>query len=615
MYRVRARLGPWIWYTVLLVILSIWIFGRVAADPGAQVYAGNDDSSLFIWWLGHGAEVLKNQLGGAGVEGDFLYTELINAQGGGVNGAWNTSLLGFALLLAPVTWLAGPIISYNLIVMAIPVLNSLATAILFRRFLGRFPAFTAAAATGFSSYAIAQLSGHPNLGYAVTPPLVVAIILALLGQSRTAQGRWSTRRFFATRRWWILVASLGAVLAFQFYVSTEVLAGTFLAVVIFLIALVISAPKAFAPTAWIRMITAGASASVLAGICALPLLRMMSGPNAPHGAIRPHGVWNTDLLDLIVPALPTLLGTGSSPIPRVQPLDAAEIGAYLGIPALCALAIIVVFLWRSRSFAPVIRTSALAGATMFLFSLGSPVFLGGEIVFAVGPFALIEAIPVLNNILPMRLVLHSTIAACAILGCGLQWALHRARAGSGAVPRIRRGARGLLVLLAVSLVVVLPGVVPAREVYVPEFYHRSIDQVIPQGSVVKTLPRPLAWAVPHADEAMVWQAVSGFHYRETGGYFIGSSPESDLIYSAPRDDLDRLLGDSLISSEEGLPDPDSTEARETFAALRDGNVDFLVLAVDSPVIVADSAELEGFLTRGFGPPVFSGEGVRVYRLS
>ncbi|WP_309130174.1 hypothetical protein [Brevibacterium sp.] len=596
----RARLRPWLFYVLALTLASVGVFSQLAADPGSLVYAGNDDSSLFIWWIGHAAEVVASALGfgHGGISGDgLLHTEAMNAAAGGVNGAWNTSLLGIALLLTPVTWTAGPIVSYNLLILAIPVLNSVATAILFRRFLTRLPAFVAAAGVGFSSYTIAQLSGHPNLAFAVTPPLVAACVLGFLTLPRA-----SLRSRRRSRRFWLLCAGLGALLGFQFYVSTEVLAGTFLAVLCFLPCLAIA--RRFPAAAWLNLVRGGLLASALALLLALPLLLTMTGPNAPSGAIRPHGVWNTDLLDPIIPAGPPLLGTGSSPIPRVLPLDTAEIGGYLGIPALLACALIVIGLWRTR-FRAVLATASATGILVFVLSLGSPVLLGGRVLLPTGPFALIEAIPVLMNLLPMRLVIHSVIAAFAILGVGLQWALEKRRSRAG---------QGLLALLAVAAVCVLPAPQTAREVYVPEFHHGGGAEAVPAGSVVKTIPRPLAWAQPHADEAMVWQAVTGFRYRETGGYFIGSSAESPLIYSAPEDALDRMLGDTPLSGGAGLPDPDSAEVRAAVDELRGSGVDYVMFAPESPV-VADPGALAEFLDACLGPPTVSDQGVRVYPLA
>src|SRR5699024_10448497 len=94
----------------------------------------------------------------------------------------------------PLTWVAGPIISYNLLILAIPVVNSLATAVLFRRFLHRLSAFIAAGGVGFSSYVIAQLGGHPNLAMAITPPLTAVAILALLGLGSRERGTGDPER-------------------------------------------------------------------------------------------------------------------------------------------------------------------------------------------------------------------------------------------------------------------------------------------------------------------------------------------------------------------------------------------------------------------------------------
>ena len=599
----RQRARPWLWYTLLLTVISICVFGQVAADPGGQVVGGNDDSSLFIWWLGHAADLFATQLGfgsgsnhGTTADG-FLYTEAMNTLNGGVNGAWNTSLAGLALILAPITWMAGPIVSYNLLIISTPVLVSLSTAILFTRFLGRIPAFAAAGGVGFSSYVIAQAAGHPNLAFALAPPLVAVIIGKLL--------ICAPRHGFASREFWTLVSGLGLVLGFQFYVSTEVLAGTFIAALCLLLAIAVFGRQVWTAAGWLRLIVGGVLGSALALLIALPLLLTMRGPNAPEGAIRPHGVWNTDLLDPIVPASPTLLGPGSSPIPRVMDIDSAELGAYVGLPALIACAIIVICLGRNPRYATILAIASATGLLVFVLSLGSPVLLGGRVILSTGPFAAIEAVPVLNNILPMRLVLHSTIALFAILGCGLHWCLAHVR---------WRSAQALLGLLVVAAVCVIPGVQTSREVYVPDFYRESIAEVIPADSVVKTVPRPLAWAEPHADEAMVWQSVSGFHYRETGGYFIGSSPNAAVTYAAPEDALDELLHDSVFSGAP-MPNPDSDEVGAAVDELREAGVDYVVLAPDAPLLPGGPGEYEGFLTASLGEPAFSEEGVLVYPLN
>ena len=74
----------------------------------SRMVAGNpDDIRLFAWYLQHGPwSVVHGR--------NPLYFATMNAPAG-VNGMWNTSLLLPALLLAPVTALAGPLAAYNLL--------------------------------------------------------------------------------------------------------------------------------------------------------------------------------------------------------------------------------------------------------------------------------------------------------------------------------------------------------------------------------------------------------------------------------------------------------------------------------------------------------------------
>src|SRR5215468_8515669 len=68
----------------------------------SRMIAGNpDDIRLFTWYLQHGPWSVAHGR-------NPLYFATMNAPAG-VNGMWNTSLLLPALLLAPVTALAGPL--------------------------------------------------------------------------------------------------------------------------------------------------------------------------------------------------------------------------------------------------------------------------------------------------------------------------------------------------------------------------------------------------------------------------------------------------------------------------------------------------------------------------
>lgn len=63
-----------------------------------------------------------------------------------------------------------------------------------------------------------------------------------------------------------------------------------------------------------------------------------------------------------------------------------------------------------------------------------------------------------------------------------------------------------------------------------------------------------------------------------------------------------------------MPDPASRDVNSAIADLRASGVDFIVLARDSPVLPGSQEEYAAFLDTAVGDPVFTDEGVRVYRL-
>lgn len=529
----------WLIYATALLCMSACVYVELFADFDRRVFADNDDSSLFIWWIAHTADVVAGWFGKPTGNTSLLYTVAMNAPTG-VNGAWNTSLVGLGLPLVPITWLFGPVVGYNLVVVCAPVVSALAAALLIRRFTRLVPAFFGGALYGFSTYTIAQSSGHLNLTWAVFPPLVVLMMVLVASD----------------RRWTV---PFGIVLGWQFYISTELLAGTFLAVLVFCAAACLTAwsfVRSFIATVFLR----GSVAAGIGLLIASPLLfTMWFGPNAPRDSIRPHGVWNTDVLDVITPGPYTRIGSGTE-LPRVEAIDPSELGGYLSLLWLVVCLAAAVLLWK-RS--PAVRTALCTGLGMWMLSLGSPVFLGGEPLLPYGPFRVVELTPVLSNILPMRLMVH-VVLACSVLAALL---MNRARS-TPIRALVGTALSGVLVLTSAAPV-------PARDLHLPEFYTDEVRDAIPIGSLVKTLPRPRAWAYPRADEAMLWQAVSGMHYRETGGYFIGGRDDAPVTYAAAADSLDILLEEHRDSSV-----PHAEELRDGVRELCRGGVDYILIPDD-----------------------------------
>src|SRR5215475_10703883 len=112
-----------------------------------------------------------------------------------------------ALLFAPLTVLAGPIVSYNAAVVLLPALAAW-TAFLLCRHLTRslWPSLVGGYLFGFSSYMIGQIEGHMHMTSVFLLPLIALVVI------RYVQHEYDGLD---------LTIRLGPMVALQFGLSTE----------------------------------------------------------------------------------------------------------------------------------------------------------------------------------------------------------------------------------------------------------------------------------------------------------------------------------------------------------------------------------------------------------
>ena len=529
----------WFLFFAVCVLLSVLTYGRLMGDLGHRVFASNDDSSLFIFWFAHAADVVLSWVGVGSGERNLLYTTSMNYPAG-VNGGWNTSVMGLAVPLVPVTLVWGPVVAYNVAIMCAPVACALVAAWAAAQFVSRRPAFVAGIAYGFSTYVIAQSAGHLNLAFAVLPPLVVGFV------ERLVTGRGRT---------WVNAVLLGCAVGWQFYLSNELLAHTFLMAVVLLVVTVALRWTEFRE-GFRRIAVGGAGAVGVAVVCGLPLLiTMFALPGKPEGPIRPHGIWNNDLLDPVTPGKFTLISAGRE-IQRVIGIDDAEIGGYLGWPWLLTVAVIVVVLGINHAMSARVRTFAVVAVVMFILSMGSPMFVNGTATVNTGPFRLVESTPVLENVLPMRMSVHVALMFALLLA--IAW--HTVR------PRFTPLLAVATVLIALTTT---SGTVETRNIAYPSFYDDAVREHIPRGATVKMMPRPVASASPHSNESLVGQAVSGMWFKQVDGYFIGSRENVPVAYQSETTQLDEIM------KSDSMPEPH--QVREAVEELRGEGVEYVAV--------------------------------------
>jgi hypothetical protein len=131
-------------YLVLAVLLwwNVW-----TSHPTSTTTCGCGDSSLFTWFLAWPAYAISHGL-------NPLYSTAM-FHPAGVNLLSNTAEVGFGIVLAPVTWLFGPIATLNVALTLSPALSALAMFVLLRRWVSWSPAaFAGGLLYGFSPFVL-----------------------------------------------------------------------------------------------------------------------------------------------------------------------------------------------------------------------------------------------------------------------------------------------------------------------------------------------------------------------------------------------------------------------------------------------------------------------------
>jgi hypothetical protein len=410
----------------------------------------------------------------------------------GLNLAWTTSTPVPSLILAPITFTAGPVAAFNLTCLLAPATSAFTAFILYMRLTRR--SFWASVAGGFvfgfSPYMMAQLvSGHLNLSLALMVPVFAYLVVRLL------EGSMAPRRF---------VAIFAACLVIQFGISTEV----FVTVGLFG-ALAAVAAAIVAPARRSELLRAmgliGVSYIVAAALVSPYLYAAFAYPQ-PYKPLFTHPLAPIPLSELarvVVPGSPEILGRSFGQ-PGTHPwyFHLERFGWYMPVPLL----VIVWHLWRTQWRRPAVKAAVLAFVGALAFGLGPYLSAGSHRIPM--PWVLIQALPLVNRAFPYRIMAYASLALGA---CIAYW-----------LASSPRSWRRWTVFAAGGLLLV-PNIADtslwAREVSVPPFLETGQFR-----SAIA--PEEVVWVVsPEGGDQMLWQAQSGMYFRLAGGYTGVTPPE------------------------------------------------------------------------------------------
>jgi hypothetical protein len=500
----------------------------------------------------------------------------------GVNLMWNSSTLLPGALLSPVTAWQGPVVAYNLLLtLSLPLSAWCAYLAIGRWVTSRNAAVVGGLLYGFSPYMMAQALAHVNLTLAFAPPLVLLLLHNLLAQHGGA-----TRTGLA----------LGTLAAVQLLTWEEILATSVLIALIgVLLLLGLRRDRVDARQVGHVGRGLGVAAATFLLLGAVPLAAQFLGPQRVSGAVHAHSFFATDLLNLVVPSRVQLM----APLAALHVsnhfwANVYEQNGYLGLPLLTLLVYIAVRWWAHL----VVRWASLLTAITVVLSLGAHLMVGGHVLPVALPWHAVEHLPLLENILPARLMLYVYLLAGVLLAFYLD---------QGRRPRAR--PRVAYTFVALALVPLIPQPThPITNDVVPAFFRGDGVRHIPDGSVALIAPL-VPYYNPYHDgpysRAMLWQAMAGMRFRMPEGYAFVPHPSTGPASSRPGSAIKTVM----LAIQAGRAAPEMT-ARLRHQLLDDLSAWHVRTVIIGPM--GNRTAMRLFFTRLLDqPPVWSG-GVEVW---
>ncbi len=477
-------------------LLSFLFFGlRLLIEPGHRYVGVLDDPQIPIWsfaWWPHAIAHGENP----------LVTHLLWAPSG-VDLVWANTLPALAVVLAPVTALAGAVTAFDIAAVLLPAVSAWAGFLLCQRLVGAlWPSLVGGYLFGFSSYELGHVLGQPQLTAVFVLPLVALVILRALDGELTTGG---------------LVLRLGLLLALQVLLSLEIALTLTISLVLALAVALLVAPARRARL--LRLLAPLAGGYLLAAVLTAPILYYALTDLRVAG-FQPPQVYTADLLNLIVPTHLEASGAGwAHSIADRFPGNTSEDGSFIGLPLLVILVLFARQWWRSAAGRFLLVSLVLAT----YLSLGPeltvdghrvaplPTLLGHNTIHLPGLGT--KFLPLFDNILPVRFALYAALAGAVAVALWM-------RSGSGS-----RLLRVGLPALGVLLLVPNPGAGDWSTRYtIPAFFTSSAyTRCLAPGEIV--LPEPIGIG----GQAMLWQVAAGFRFRMAGGR-IQTSPPSPFLH-------------------------------------------------------------------------------------
>jgi hypothetical protein len=507
MTRLRARVPDGVIVAAVYVVLAFLVTVSAWRAPSVTYIGEGPDPIQSMWAIGWTPFAASHAM-------NPLLSTYMNAPTG-FNLLWPDAFSIPLMLFWPVTALFGAMVTYDLVITLSLALASFFAFLVIRRWV---PGVVAAACGGllygFSPYMTGQMLGHVSLVLAgVTPPLALMLLDEIVVRQRRRP---------------VTLGVLAALLAVaQFFIAQEFLLTEILAAALVILVLAITHRDLVRSHAGFVLRTLGFAAAPALILLAYPTWLQFFGPGhvLTQGAIHGTDIYVTNALNFIVPSVAQLISPpAATSISSHFTGNASEWDAYLGIPLVLLLIAATIRFWS----VPVIRTAGIVALIIAVLSLGPHLDINGHPVLAVPlPWWIPQHLPVLDDILPNRLMVYVDLAAAITFAFTLRilWLL--------------RSSLALNVVVAIAVLLPLAPTlpVPATTLATSAPFASETAAASFRGADVLFEPYP---SLDYPD-AMIWQRTAGYIFTMAGGYIIGPTAPG-------ADDLQRRIFDLTAHS-------------------------------------------------------------------
>jgi len=513
---VVGRVPGWALALAVYLLLAVvtWWHVWAGGHPDSTMTASMGDPSSFVWFLEWPAYAIRH--------GHSLFLETRDQVPGGMNLLDNTSVLALGVVLAPVTWLFGPVATLNVALTAAPALSAISAYGCLRRGLGvwRPAAFLAGLLFGFSPFVQRnQTLAHLQVTFLALVPLIFLCAYELIVSQR---GKWW--------KWGLLLGVLAGV---QFFIGSEILTMVTLTVAGSAVLALICAAVARRDLLRQKLpfaLRGLALAAVTGGaLLAYPVHFAIAGPDHITGSdwatVSANGL-NRILFPIAEPQgsvarLPFggYLGpSGLSP-------------GYLGIAAILVAIAAAIFVRRPLSRLCLVILAAAAWASLGAY--GHLAGVHGLLSWLPSIWNLVKNIPVLDQATPQNFSAIAVFAVAVSAALLVDW-IWRSREADSARPAAARRARtamavGSAVVVTAALIVpwLLDWPMPytTESVATPAPVSRLLASM-PSSSVVLLYPFPSS----ALDEGLIWQAENDMRFKLVGGRGITAGPGGAAVH-------------------------------------------------------------------------------------